>query len=386
MKYKAHRIVFINQAVGYLTIDIINEFAKVFTNVALITGSIRVQNIELDDKVHVSRIIRYNRGTKLKKALSWLIGSIQIYFLLLFRYRGFDRFYFTIPPLAYLNATLSHMPFALAIYDHYPEALMANGIREDGMFYKWWAVRNREIYPKAQIVYALSHNLESIVRSYAPDSNVVVIPNWSAFSGWIPISRNKNRYIIDDKLEDKFVVQYSGNIGVTHNVETLVEVAAALRAQKDIHFQIIGRGDRAGFIGELIRRKQLQNCQILPFRNDEYLYESLCSAQLAIVILDNKTTDISVPSKIYNIMAAGVPMMAIAPPMSAVAGIVKEYQIGAVFDKVDISGMSEFLLEMRNNPDLRNMMAENSLKASCNFTKANAGKYLEFYLKSRNNC
>ncbi|MGQ3088141.1 hypothetical protein, partial [Flavobacterium sp.] len=84
---KKKKIVFINQATGYLTIDIINEFAKDYDEVALIAGSIRVQDIPLDRKVKWSKITKYDRGNPKKKFLSWLIGTIQIFFLLLFRYR-----------------------------------------------------------------------------------------------------------------------------------------------------------------------------------------------------------------------------------------------------------------------------------------------------------
>lgn len=220
-----------------------------------------------------------------------------------------------------------------------------------------------------------------MILAYAADAEVVVIPNWSAFSGFIPVSRNQNCFINGEKPEDRFIVQYSGNIGVTHNVETLVEIAERLKTNEEILFQIIGRGDRANFIMELVEKKQLANCQILPFRKDEELYESLCAAHLAVITLDDKTSDISVPSKIYNIMAAGVPVLVIAPSMSDVSGIVKEYCVGAAFEKKDINGMCDFILEIKNNAILHYRMAGNALNASNNFTNANAGKYLEHYLK-----
>lgn len=75
----AQKIVFINQATGYLTIDIVNAFAGKFDEVVLITGSIRVQDTYLKPGIKIVQIARYNRGSNLKKAFSWIVASFQIF-------------------------------------------------------------------------------------------------------------------------------------------------------------------------------------------------------------------------------------------------------------------------------------------------------------------
>jgi glycosyltransferase involved in cell wall biosynthesis len=256
---------------------------------------------------------------------------------------------------------------------------MANGFKQNGMFYRWWSARNRRIFSGAHRIFTLSENMKSRVLAYTADADVRVISNWSAFSGCSPVKKEQNSIIKKEGLDGKFIVQYSGNIGVTHNVETLVEVAELLKDHPDIEFLIIGRGERSREIGDMILRKGLTNCRLLPFRKDEELFESLCAADLAVITLDDKTTDISVPSKLYNIMAAGLPVMAIAPLNSAIADIIGQFRIGRAFGKNNISGMGAFILELINNPDLREKLASNSLKASENFTTANAAKYIEYY-------
>ena len=76
------KIVFINQATGYLTIDIINSFAGHFDDISLIAGSVRVQDIELNKKVKWRKIVKYDRGNPTRKLLSWIIGTIQIFFIM----------------------------------------------------------------------------------------------------------------------------------------------------------------------------------------------------------------------------------------------------------------------------------------------------------------
>lgn len=373
------KIVFINQATGYLTIDIINEFARECKEVALITGSIRIQNTGLNPAVKISRILKYNRGNNFRKAASWLIGTIQISFLLMFRYRDFDKFFFSIPPTAYLMGLYFRSSFSIVIYDLYPEALKANGFSEKGILYKWWSKKNEIVFAKAHKIFTLSENMKSRLLVYSEKTDVRVISNWSAFSNFVPIRKDQNRILKREGWSGKFIIQYSGNIGVTHNVETIVEAAEALSHHKDMEFQIIGRGERSNTVRAVIENKGLTNCRLLPFRKDEELYESLCAADLAVITLDNKTSDISMPSKLYNIMAAGLPVMAIAPLTSAISGFIPEYQVGKAFEKRDLKGICEYILELKNNQVLREKLSANALAASRNFTSANAAMYLEYY-------
>jgi hypothetical protein len=92
------QIVFINQATGYLTIDIVNAFAEYFDEVVLITGSVRVQDTPLDHRIKIVKIVRYDRGNNFKKMISWIVASFQIFLLLRFRYNSYDKFFFTVPP------------------------------------------------------------------------------------------------------------------------------------------------------------------------------------------------------------------------------------------------------------------------------------------------
>lgn len=378
------KIVFINQATGYLTIDIINSFLTEFDKVALITGSVRVQNTELDPKIHVTKIIKYNRGGNVRKIISWIVGTLQIWFLLLCKYKDYERIYFTIPPTAYLLSLSHRTPFSIVIYDLYPEALLIHNFSRNSYFFKWWSNQNRKIFTKAHKIFTLSEYMKSLIQYYCQDSDICVIPNWSAFSRLRRIDRTDNLLINNEGLKDIFIVQYSGNIGLSHNVEVLLEVAESLKTEKDIMFIIIGRGEKSVTIGDLISWKRLTNCRLLPFRKDDELFDSLCAADLAVITLDDSIPDISVPSKIYNIMAAGTPVMAIASANSGLADIITRHRMGRVFDKENIIDICQFIKELKNDPKLWNYLSENSLNASRQYTIANATKYLNYYLEKAN--
>ncbi len=376
------RIVFINQATGYLTIDIINEFAGEYDEIALITGSIRIQDIHLDPKVKISYIVKYNRGGILIKFISWLIGTIQIFFFLKFRYNKFERFYFTIPPLAYLQAFHFKSPFAIVIYDLYPDVLRIRKYKGYGFLYKCWSEKNKKIFSNAYKIFTLSNEMKMKIQEYAKDADVHVIANWTAFYGLKRIPKSENKLVNQNGYKNKFIIQYSGNIGFTHNVEVLVDIAEEMESEKDLLFLIIGRGRKVEDIKKMITKKGLENCKILPFRKDEDLFDSLCAADIAVVILDDKTPDVSVPSKIYNLMAAGTPLMVIADKNSGLASIIFKYQNGKVFEKSDLKGMSEFINELKNNPVIWEEISKNSLEAAKYFTRLNAKEYLKIYNKN----
>ncbi|MCW3804138.1 glycosyltransferase family 4 protein [Plebeiibacterium marinum] len=371
------KIVFVNQATGYLTIDVVNTFAKDYDEVALICGSVRVQDVELDSKVDISKISIYDRGNNFRKAFSWALGTLQVFFLLLIKYRKHEVFYYTIPPSAYLLASFFRSSFYIMIYDLYPDALKIRGRSEDRLLYKWWAKQNKKVFQKACKVFTLSNQLKEGVKKYYPNANVEVIHNWSAFSGKLPVDREHNSIIRREGLSGKFVVQYSGNIGVTHNVEVIVELAESLSNNGDIEFLIIGRGERKNVIERLIKERDLGNCKVLPFRKDEELYESLCVPYISIVTLDDRVPDISVPSKVYNILASGVPIMAVASLESSIANLVQTHNIGRTFLKDDIVGMKEFILDLRNNPDKLKAISRNSIEASKEYTNQNAVRIYE---------
>ncbi|MBC7381820.1 MAG: glycosyltransferase family 4 protein [Bacteroidia bacterium] len=374
------KIVFINQATGYLTIDIINAFANDFDKVALISGSIRVQDIELNKNVTFSTIIKYDRGNPARKLTSWLIGTLQIYFLLLTKYRSYDIFYITIPPSAYLLSAFLKNKFSILIFDVYPDVLKIYNINEGNWLYKFWGRQNKKIFAKAHRVYTIGEGMAKLVDAYMSRNKMVIIPNWSGLTKLHSVSKENNPWIKRNILENKFIVQYSGNIGYTHNVEELVEIAKELKNEKDLIFLIIGRGEKVKLIQELITTYQLNNCLLMPFQADNELNYSLAAADLGVVLLDDKTSHVSIPSKIYNLQAVGVPLLGIASMDSELNKHIEQFHNGKCFPKNDKQGIIDFILNMKNHPDKQKLLSENSKIAAQFFTNANAGKYLQSYV------
>ncbi len=371
------KIVFINQSTGYLMIDIVNAFASQCKETALIAGSIKENERSLNPSTKVDKIVEYNRTSIFKRLLTWVWGTIQIYFKLLFKYRGWYVVYVTNPPLSYLLSLCLKNPFSVIVYDIYPDALTNIGIKKTNFLYKKWEKWNNKLFAKADKLFTLSDGMKKQLSLYTNNDKIVSIPNWSASNDLKPINKESNIFIQNNYLTDKFIVLYSGNIGNTHNVEYIIEVAKKLKDNKDIQFLIIGEGGKKRMLENKVVEYGLNNCSFLTWQSVDMMPYSLASADIAVVTLNDDTAALSVPSKTYNLLAVGSPLLCIASEKTELYKLVSEYNNGKCFDKNAIEEMSKYILDMHNNPNLKNELSNNSLEASKQFTYKNAEQYVQ---------
>ena len=220
--------------------------------------------------------------------------------------------------------------------------------------------------------------MADLLKAYT-DREVLVRPIWSIFQENNKTEKNKNIFITEHGLQNKFIVQYSGNIGVTHNVETLIEIAEVLKDNSEILFQIIGRGPRKSKLEKLVKEKNLPNCVFLPFQTDDMFPYSLSAADVGVVILDETTSKGSVPSKSYNLMSYGIPSLYIASKDSQLYEYTKKYEHGACFSKNELKVVTEFLKNLSTNSLFYNEISSNAIKAAKNFKRENADKFIKAY-------
>lgn len=370
------KVVLVNQSTGYLMIDITNAYASEYDEVVLIAGSIKTMERELNKKVFVKKIIAYNRNSSLKRIFSWLGAGIQIFFLLLFKYRQHEIVYFTNPPIAYLSSLLLKNKFSVVVYDTYPDALKNIGFKENGIIFRCWSRFNKVLFNRAKKLITLSESMAGQLSNYVQRDKIRVIPNWSGSEKIKPFDKHKNIFIDNNGLQNKFIVMYSGNIGYTHSVETITEVAIGLKNRTDIHFMIIGEGMKKEALRRLTLENELNNCSFLSWQPYDMLPYSLAAADLAVVSLNDATALLSVPSKTYNFLAAGAALLCIAPKNSELAVMVEKYDNGVCYDRKQVSEIADYILNLSKNKTEQKRLSENSLKASSDFSYSNAQLYL----------
>jgi glycosyltransferase involved in cell wall biosynthesis len=381
-KIKDRKIVVVNQATNYLTVGFCNAFATQFETVALVTGSVHVQGEELDAGIEVTYINKWVERPASKKMLSYLKACFKIYWLLLTKYRGYEVFFVSIPPMGYLlNLILPHR-FSMVIWDVYPDIFKITGMQETHPLYRIWAALNRKSFKKAFKLFTISEKMADLVEVYVDRSKIIIQPIWSIFQQNERVSKNDNPFITEHHLQNKFIVQYSGNIGLTHKVEVVVALAELLKDNNQIVFQIIGRGPRVPALQKMVEEKQLPNCFFLPFQTDAMFPYSLSATDLGIVILDELTSKGSIPSKSYNLMSYGIPSIYIAGEDSELNSYASLYQAAACYTERQLFEAKDFILNLSNNPQKWQTMSDNAIQTSTLFRRDNADKFVDAYLNT----
>lgn len=370
-------VVFVNQSSGYLMIDIVNEYAETYDEVVLMAGSVKTMERNLNSKVKLCKISAYKRNTAFSRFMSWIFAGIQVFFLILLKYRKHHIVYVTNPPFGYLSSLLLTNPFSVIVYDVYPDALKNIGISENHILFRIWSRLNKRLFNKAQSIFTLSESMAMLLSKYISKNRIKIIHNWSGSENFKPIPNEQNIFSKTHNLSDKFVLLYSGNMGYTHSLEVLMEVAKLLNDDDSIRFLFVGEGHKKAELMSQAEQHNLQNCVFLTWQNADILPYSLASAHLGVVTLNDTTGMLSVPSKTYNLMAAGVPLLSIAPEKSELAILIEKYKNGRNFPVAQAGDIAEFIVYCSKNREQLNEMSDCSLRASMDFHYSNAKSYLK---------
>ncbi|HMO61160.1 MAG TPA: glycosyltransferase family 4 protein [Ferruginibacter sp.] len=347
------------------------------TEKSLITGRLIERQVTLDKAVRMDKIIAYNRTSALKRIITWCWGFIQILWIVKTRYTQAHLFIVTNPPFNTFLPLLCKNSFSVLVFDVYPDALLSYKVfRKISFLSAVWEKANRKVYAKAERIYTVSPGMKNMLCKYTSAENITVVPLWSNNNLVKPVPKSENEFIRKYKLQDKFIVMYSGNLGRTHNVEAIIDVAAALH-DTDILFLIIGDGDKKEQITTAVNEKQLSNVCLLPWQPASMLMHSLSAADIGIVTLSNEAGNFSIPSKIFDLISTGTPLLCIANKHTELVQLVSKYGIGKSFTKENVKEMAAYILELKHNPATCQQLQQNALAASRDFTPKNSLKFAE---------
>jgi glycosyltransferase involved in cell wall biosynthesis len=171
--------------------------------------------------------------------------------------------------------------------------------------------------------------LETCVRHGVQPDRLEVIPNWADVQSLRPIKEG-NVFRKHHGLDGKFVVMYSGNMGVPHLLTPMLDVAEQFRSEDSVVFYFVGGGVQKTPIEAEAARRGLMHVRVLPYQPKAELSQSLSAADVQLVSVKPGVIACLMPSKVYGILAAGCAVLAIAPRTSELGEMVLDNQFGAV--------------------------------------------------------
>lgn len=269
-----------------------------------------------------------------------------------------------LPLLGLLFFWLRKQPFFYLVHDLYPEIAVNLGyLKERSLLTRLWKKLNSSLFTSARKIIFLGEQMaKRAILSYPAiqyHNNYEVIPNWSNREVIFP-QKDKKKAKAACSAEGKFIVQYSGNIGLFHNTRVLIETADRLKEYPDILFFIIGRGGAKKELMTLAKEKGLANVIFKDFVDQKQLNTSLNSADAAVITLDSRAVNLCVPSKFYTIIAAGLPVVGIMDKTSDIGREIAGNPIGYVVPPEDLEGICRAILELYEDRKLREQYAQNA--------------------------
>lgn len=371
------QIVFVNQSAGYLMIDIIDAFKDNYDERILLTGFLNPRNKKLDNTVKVEKLIPYERSSSVKRIFTWFWAFIKALFLIKFKYPKAHLFLVSNPPFTAWIPLFCKNSFDILVYDIYPDALIEFGyFKKDSWIIKKWESINRKVYQKARKISTITDGMQERLTKYVTNDKVNVVPIWTDNSFLKPIPKSENPFLKTHQIEDKFIVMYSGNMGKSHPVEVLVNLAIKYKEQPELFFLLIGGGDKFIEMELLIQSNNLNNIKILPWQDTSVLPFTLSGADLALVTVGNEASDLSIPSKTYNLMSVGTPILCVAPKESALSNLVEVEKIGVVFQENELQNMIQFIDGILADKNQLMAFRMKAVESSLKYISLNALKFL----------
>jgi glycosyltransferase involved in cell wall biosynthesis len=286
-------------------------------------------------------------------------ASFSIFFAILRMVRKGDKvLVVTSPPLlpfvVAVACCLRGAKWILRIDDVYPEAMIHAGIlRPGGIAARFIDWMNRTLYRRTEKIIVIGRDMKRLVEKKLGGRNgpILLIPNWADVDSVVPCERCENRLLRELGLERKFVVGYAGNIGRVQGVEALFATALRMKELDDVQFLFVGSGQKTAWLKQAIAGAQLKNITLVGQRPRSEQSDFLNSCDIAVVPLVRGMGGAGVPSRLYNVMAAGKPVIASVDHDSETALVVREQDIGWVVAPEEPAEMARAIIEARSAPD-----------------------------------
>jgi len=212
------------------------------------------------------------------------------------------------------------------------------------------------MYRKAAHITTIAPSFrDNLVAKGVPAEKISIIPNFVDTEFIRPLPK-AHSFAQQHGLSDKFVITHAGNLGYVYDLDTMLNAASLLSSQKDILFLIVGNGVAKPALEKKAHELKLDNIRFMPFQPRESLPWLRASSDVQVSLYKNGAANDSFPSKIYEIMASGRPLLASSDGDSGVATLVKTAGCGLCIKPGETEHLAEAILDLYRNPALRATM------------------------------
>jgi glycosyltransferase involved in cell wall biosynthesis len=336
----------------------------------------KLPKYEVYNSVRIYRLsgFRFNKYNKIGATLNYIDYFLKTFVRLLFNSNKEKTVYFIVtnPPfLPFIGVILNYIKkvkFINLLYDILPEPYInINYISRKSFYVKLWQLFNYLAYKKSskivvntdEIKKTVEKKLFNIFGNNKHNDKISIIPNWADEEYFKPIDIDDNIFVKQNNLQNKFIINYAGTIGLLQHFTSLFELAKKL-INEDIVFLFIGDGVKKSSLIKTKEEFKLNNVHFFPYQSKDMLPYAQSASHLSVVHQEKEVEGFCMPSKLSTILAAGTPVLALCEPSSELGKVVEEANCGFVVTHEKIDEVIGIVSELRSNEHLEDKLRKNA--------------------------
>lgn len=302
-------------------------------------------------RIRVPEFSKTNKISRVKNILAYFFGAILATFKV-----GKQDYVFSIsqPPilgglLGVWGKWIKRAKYIYNIQDFNPEQILAVGYSKNKFVTDLMMFLDKFSCRQSNLIITVGRDLVDTVNKRFHGKNVprtVMINNWIDEKEIYPLPEDHPRVLEFRKkwgLDDKFVIMYSGNIGLYYDLENIFKVIEKFKPGtkaadgREVAFAFVGAGSVLDILKSYKEEKQMDNVVFIPYQAQEDLIYSLNAGDVHWCVNAKGIKGVSCPSKAYGIMAAGKPMIGVLEEGSEVRRLIEDCNCGKCCEPSDYS-------------------------------------------------
>ena len=391
---KISKILFLNQMAGPLFRELAEDMSsKMLKKSELFTGhpdTLAKKNFS--NKLIVSKGPSYNRGSKFLRVMSWIHYSLLAFWKMIIADNKTIIFIVSNPPFLGFFALLSHFikrtKYIVLIYDMHVDLMINLGFIENkSLTAKFLRIINRNVWEKSIAVYTIGNFMaDNLSKQFnfkkTKLAHIGVVYPWADTDFIKPIPKSTNPLSRKYGQENKLTILYSGNMGMSHDIDSILQASKILAQEKKISFLLIGEGEKWKEAQHFQKTNNLTNLNVIPFQSEDMLPHTMSLADIAIVSLNEGSEKFMVPSKMFYYMSAGAALIGICKEKSDVYDIIHNNNCGLTIEPRSPNELAALIKKLSKDlTKLQNLKYNSRSSALSNFSrKVCTNKFIEEFL------
>ena len=325
-------------------------------------------------KLKIVKFPFYNRKSKFTRVVSWLIFIFFSFIKMIFAPKNTLIIIATNPPLitivTWLVFKIRKLPYVILVYDIYPDVLIKFKVfKERSIVARIWRFLNKVTFENSCAVYTIGDFMaKNLSKQFNPNKTklkyIEVIPPWADTNKIKPIKKKDNPLAKKFNQINCVTVLYSGNMGISHDIKSILKAAKLLKQKKNIKFLFIGEGEKFKSSLEFVKIEKLDNVKVLSLQSENIIHFTLALGDISIVSLDKGAEGLMLPSKIYYYIATGSAVIGICEGKNDLAKSLIEGNFGITVNPGNYKKLAKTILFLAKNTSKLKKFRDNARSSS----------------------